>query len=223
MVEKVLIVAPHPDDETLGCGGSLLRHKSEGDQIHWLIMTTVTEDVGYSQQQISSRETEIEKVAAVYGFPSFLQTNFVTTTLDTYSKSVLIREVSSYFSEVQPNIIYLPFRNDVHSDHAAVFDAVAACSKSFRYPYIRKVRAYETLSETEFSIRPDKAGFSPNLWIDISEYLDRKIEIMRMYEGEMGKHPFPRSEQNIRALASYRGAVAGVLAAEAFVSMKEIV
>jgi len=223
MVEKVLIVAPHPDDETLGCGGSLLRHKSEGDQIHWLIMTTVTEDVGYSQQQISSRETEIEKVAAVYGFTSFLQANFVTTTLDTYSKSVLIREVSSYFSEVQPNIIYLPFRNDVHSDHAAVFDAVAACSKSFRYPYIRKVRAYETLSETEFSIRPDKAGFSPNLWIDISEYLDRKIEIMRMYEGEMGKHPFPRSEQNIRALASYRGAVAGVLAAEAFVSMKEIV
>lgn len=223
MAEKVLIVAPHPDDETLGCGGTLLRHKSEGDQIHWLIMTTITEDVGYSQQQISFRESEVENVAAAYGFTSFLQKNFVTTTLDTYSKSVLIREVSAYISEVQPNIIYLPFRNDVHSDHAAVFDAVAACSKSFRYPYIRKVRAYETLSETEFSIRPDKAGFSPNLWIDISEYLDRKIEIMRMYEGEMEKHPFPRSEQNIRALASYRGAVAGVLAAEAFVSVKEIV
>jgi len=222
MAQDVLVVAPHPDDETLGCGGCLLRHVVEGDHVHWMIMTTITEDAGYSQQRVNTRGKEIKLVAEAYGFSSFHQTNFLSSTLDTYSDLELISEVSEYINQVQPSIIYLPFKYDAHSDHAAVFNAVAACTKSFRYPFIKKVRAYETLSETEFSIHPNCVSFTPNLWIDISEYLDRKIEIMRLYEGEMGEDPFPRCEKNIRALAKYRGAVAGVYSAEAFITLKEI-
>jgi len=219
----ILVVAPHPDDETLGCGGTLLRHLAEGDQVHWLIMTTITEAVGFSQHRVNSRTSEISKVASEYGFTSVHQTDFVTARLDTYPKADLVLSVAQHVNQLQPNIVYLPYANDIHSDHAAVFDAVASCTKSFRYPSIKKVRAYETLSETEFSISTSDLGFKPNLWIEISDFIDKKIKIMEIFEGEMSDHPFPRSEQNIRALATYRGATAGVVAAEAFISLKDIV
>ena len=220
-MSSVLIVAPHPDDETLGCGGTLLRHISEEDQVHWLIMTTITEESGFIKSRVDSRAKEITQVALNYQFSSIHQEKFVTTCLDTYPNSELITSISESVNRLQPEIIYTPYRNDVHSDHAAVFDAVAACTKSFRYPSVKKVRAYETLSETEFSINPEDSGFKPNLWVDISDYLDKKIQIMKLYDKEMGEHPFPRSEQNIRALATYRGAVAGCVAAESFMSLIE--
>jgi N-acetylglucosamine malate deacetylase 1 len=221
-VNIVLVIAPHPDDETLGCGGALLRHIAEGDQVHWLIMSTITEEHGYSKDVIIKRAEEISKVAKAYHFVSVNQAKFVTTRLDTYPKRDLIQVVSATVNKLTPNIIYTPYRHDVHSDHTEVFDAVASCTKSFRYPFIFIVRAYETLSETEFNIRSDDRGFQPNLWIEISEYLEEKIGIMKLYEGEMKKHPFPRSERNIRALATLRGATAGVDAAEAFVTLKEV-
>jgi LmbE family N-acetylglucosaminyl deacetylase len=124
---------------------------------------------------------------------------------------------------VQPNTIYLPYRSDIYSDHEIVFDAVSSCTKSFRYPFVKQIRVYETFFEMEFGIRPEDSGFRPNLWIDISEFLDKKIEIMKLYKGEMGEHPFPRSEQTIRALATLRDSTAGCVAAEAFISLKEII
>jgi LmbE family N-acetylglucosaminyl deacetylase len=222
-MSRVLVVAPHPDDETLGCGGTLLRHRNDGDEINWMIMTRISESAGYSKESVESRKNEIADVAKTYGFSSIHQAKFETTTLDTIAKRELVEEVSSVMNSVKPEIIYVPYRNDVHSDHKVIFDVVAACTKSFRYPFIRKVRAYETLSETEFGITPESSGFRPNLWIDITEHLEKKIMIMKKYKGEMGKHPFPRSERNINALATIRGATAGVEAAEAFLSLKEII
>jgi N-acetylglucosamine malate deacetylase 1 len=219
----VLVVAPHPDDETLGCGGTLLRHVAEGDSVHWLIMSTIEGCPSFNSQRIESRSREIAQVSEIYGFQSYHQTDLITTQLDVYPKADLVDAVSKVMSEIQPDTVYMPFRNDVHSDHGAVVDAVVACTKSFRYPHVRRVRVYETLSETEFSLRPNDNCFNPNLWVDIGDYLEKKIEIMKMYDGEIGEHPFPRSARNIRALATYRGAVAGVSAAEAFVSLKEIV
>ena len=220
-MSTVLVVAPHPDDETLGCGGTLLRHISDGDEVHWLIMSTITQELGFSQARVKERAKEIKKVADAYKFSSVKQANFVTTKLDIYAKSELISFVSEVVNTLLPEIIYIPYSNDAHSDHAEVFGAVAACTKSFRYPFIKKVRVYETLSETEFSIYQGNNCFRPNLWIDISEYLERKVEIMNMYVGEMGRHPFPRSEKNIRALATYRGATSGTNFAESFVSLIE--
>lgn len=222
-MSSVLVVSPHPDDETLGCGGALLRHIAEGDHVHWLIMTTIVNQPQFTKNKIDSRSKEIESVSLAYDFKSVKQADFITMQLDTYPKLELIKVVSDVVSKVTPEIIYFPYKYDIHSDHACVFDAVSSCTKSFRYPSIRKVRLYETISETEFSTTLGSKGFQPNLWIDISDYIDQKIDIMKMYDGEMGDPPFPRSEQNIRALATYRGGVAGTTAAEAFISIKEIV
>lgn len=225
MVEQlsniVLCVAPHPDDETLGCGGSLLRHKSDGDQIFWLIVTEISEETGFTESRVRSRAREIEQVTDAYGFDGVYHCNLPTAALDTIPKGRLVDLVGRAVRAVNPNLIYTPYRNDVHSDHAAVFDAVAACSKSFRYPSVKSIYAYETLSETEFGIRPDDLGFRPNLFVDITKTLDKKISIMSLFEGEMGEFPFPRSEVALRALASLRGSTAGVQSAEAFMILRE--
>lgn len=220
---KILIVAPHPDDETLGCGGTLLRHASEGHEVHWLIMSEMKTANGFTKEKISVRSEEIKKVAEKYGFAGVYQAKLPTTWLDTLPKSEVVEAVAAVISKVQPHTVYLPYRNDVHSDHAVVFDAAVSCTKSFRYPYIKRVLSYETLSETEFSLRPDDSGFKPNVFIDVSKFAKKKIEIMKIYAGEMGKFPFPRSEQAILAQMSLRGSQANVEAAEAFILLKEII
>jgi len=216
-MNKVLVVAVHPDDETLGCGGTLFKHKDSGDEIHWMIATGVEELEGVSQRNI-----EIDKVVELYDFDSVHRLKLLTTKVDEYSMSELIARISLVVKKVKPNIIYLPFKNDIHSDHKYIFDAAYSCTKSFRYPFIKKIYMMETLSETEFSLSSKEYSFIPNVFVDISDYINEKIEAMKMYEGEMGSHPFPRSERNIKALATYRGATAGCEYAESFVLIKEV-
>ncbi len=162
---------------------------------------------------------EVEKF---YAFDRVYNAGFTPAALDTYSKGELVSAVSDVINSEKPNTIYIPYRLDAHTDHAAVFDAVAACCKSFRYPWVRKVRAYEVLSETGFGLRPEDSGFKPNLYVDVTGFLDKKIEAMKIYNDEIGDHPFPRSEAAIRALATYRGTFAGTMEAEAFISLLEI-
>ena len=106
--------------------------------------------------------------------------------------SELITKISSVINKVKPDTIYLPFKGDVHSDHKYIFDAAYSCTKTFRYPFIKKIYMMETLSETEFSLSTKEDSFVPNVFVDISEFMDKKIELMNIYESEIGKHPFPR-------------------------------
>lgn len=221
-MSTILVVAPHPDDESLGCGGTLLRHVDEGDSVHWLVVTTMTAAQGFSAERIAARQKEIDAVAAVYPFAGVHRAELPTTRLDTLPVGDLVGAIGKVFQAVKPDTVYLPYRNDAHSDHAAVFDATAACCKSFRHPSVKRVYAYETLSETEFGLRPDDPGFRPNLFVDIGDRLERKLKILHMYAGEMGAFPFPRSEECVRAQAALRGSLAGVRAAEAFMVLKEI-
>ena len=218
----ILVIAPHPDDETLGCGGTLLRHKSDGDLLYWIIMTNISIESGYTQDQIDDRKSVISKVSESYGFDSVFQAEFPTTTLDTVPMKSLVEYISTVFNKVKPNTVYTPFNGDVHTDHRYVFDAVSACVKPFRYPFVKSVLAYQTLSETEYNLQSGICGFKPNVWVDISEHLEQKINIMQMYSGEIGKHPFPRSDKNLRAQATVEGARAGKNYAEGFILLQEI-
>jgi N-acetylglucosamine malate deacetylase 1 len=218
MKNKVLIVAVHPDDETLGCGGTLLKHKEEGDEINWLICTTIDKDNSYYEK----REEEIKKVNQLYGFHSINNIRLKTMQVDEYSMSELIGKISKVINEIKPNILYLPFKGDVHSDHRKIFEASYSCTKSFRYPFIKKIYMIETLSETEFAPSTKEDSFIPNVFVDISKFMDKKIEIMKVFESEIAEHPFPRSERNLKALGSIRGATCRCEYAESFVLLKEI-
>ena len=218
MKNKVLIVAVHPDDETLGCGGTLLKHKANGDEIHWLICT----ETNPAKNFYKVREKELVKVKDLYNFDSIENLQLKTMQVDEYSMSELIRKISKVINEVKPNIIYLPFKGDVHSDHRAIFEASYSCTKSFRYPFIKKIYMMETLSETEFAPSTKEDSFIPNVFVDISDFMDKKIEIMKHFESEMAQHPFPRSERSLKALATLRGATSGTEYAESFMLLKEI-
>ncbi|MBQ4861999.1 PIG-L family deacetylase [Pseudoalteromonas sp. MMG013] len=219
----VAVIAPHPDDETLGCGGTILKHLNAGDEVHWIIVTQISEEVGFSKDRIRTRRNEVKQVADAYNMTSYSWLEHVATTLSPNTLSDLIGDLSGVINRLKPDQLYVPYPGDIHSDHEVVFNAIAACSKSFRYPFIKKICCYETLSETEFSVNPMNPVFKPNLFVDISDYLERKIDIMHLYKGEILPVPFPRSEENMRALARYRGAVAGCSMAEAFMILKEVI
>jgi LmbE family N-acetylglucosaminyl deacetylase len=221
-MKKVIVVSAHPDDEVLGVGGTLLKHAAQGDEIYWLIITSVSEEQGFSKERVESRNEEIKKVGKELGFKKTFSLGYPTMTITPSSNITMIPEISKVFKEVHPEILYCLNRGDAHSDHRYIFDAVMACTKSFRYPSIKQVLLYECISETEFAPAIPERVFQPNYFVDISKYLQKKNQIMKIYESEIGEHPFPRSLRNIEALAIFRGAIAGVEYAEAFQMVKYI-
>ena len=221
-MRKVLIVSAHPDDETFGAGGTLLRHKANGDEIFWLIVTNIFEDQGFSEERVKQRRDEIANVAHLFDFDGIYKLDYPTTSLSSTSLIKMIPEISKIFQEVKPEIVYTLNRSDVHSDHRIVFDAVMACTKSFRSPFVKQLLMYECVSETEFAPALAERVFIPNYFVDITHYLHKKLEIIRVFESELGEHPFPRSIENVKSIAHFRGASAGVQYAEAFQVLKFI-
>ena len=217
-MNKVLCIAVHADDETLGCGGAMLKHKAQGDEIHWLLLTGPSENhpCNFSQEHIEARAERVSRVAKAYGYDSLEYLALPTQLLHTLDLRDIIQKISEVIKRIQPNILYTMFANDVHSDHRVAFDAVYSCTKSFRYPFIEKIYMMETLSETEFALATSANTFLPNVYVDITDYIEKKLEIMQMYPTEVMQEPYPRSLSSIEALARIRGSRAGVKYAEAF-------
>ena len=212
---KILVVSPHPDDETLGCGGTLLKHKEILDKVFWLNITNISVKEGWDKNKVLNREKEIVKVKKKYNFDEAFDLKYPSTKIDTIPISDLIRKITNIYKIIKPNVIYTPFDNDIHTDHQMISKALKSTFKWFRHSYIKKVLMYETVSETDFNF-DQNSNFNPNIFMDISKFLDRKINIMNIYKDEINNFPFPRSEKNIRSLAYLRGSQSGYEAAEAF-------
>lgn len=222
-MSKVLVVAPHADDESLGCAGTLLKHIANGEEVHWMLVTGMTEESGFTNQQILTRNSEIATVAKMYGFAEVHELNLPPAALDTIPIGDVVANISTVVKAIEPEIVYTVYRNDAHSDHQIVFDCVLSSTKSFRYRSVKKVLAYETLSETDFGGKPEDGGFKPNVFVNITQFLSKKQDILAVYQSEMGEIPFPRSHKAIEALATLRGVQSGYHAAESFFLIKEII
>jgi len=216
---NILVVSPHPDDETLGAGGSILKLKKE-HQIFWLNITDMSPLAGYTEEQRAARAIQIEKIADLYQFDGVKNLMFPTTKLKEVPDDKAIQEIGAYVDEICANWIFLPDYNDVHSDHKIVFDWCFACTKVFRHPSVKAVMTMEILSETNFGY--PACSSIPNFYVDISDTLEQKLQAAMIYDTEMGEHPFPRSLADIRALATLRGSEAGVEFAEAFRVIKAV-
>lgn len=215
----ILAIAPHPDDETIGAGGLLLRAAAAGRSVHWLIVTAMRPEDGWPADRISQREAEIVAVAKEFGFSGVHRLGLPTTRLDMLPLGDVVAMMGAVVAEVQPQVILLPHRGDAHSDHQVVHDAGAACAKWFRYPSVQWTLAYETLSETDAAIQ-QMLPFRPNIYVDIGPFMDHKIAITRHFAGEFHPFPFPRSETALRAQAQVHGVAAGYDAAEAFMLLR---
>ena len=216
-----LVVSPHPDDEVLGVGGTLLRRKAEGASIGWLIMTNISTESGWSPKAVLRRKDEIARITELFGFDSVFELEYPTTRLDQIPMSELVSAVSTVLKKYSPHEIFIPHSSDIHSDHRITFDVVASCTKWFRSPSIKRILAYETLSETEFGLDPNKR-FQPNVYVNIEGFLESKLQAMNVYSSEIQSFPFPRSNEAISALAVLRGSNSGFKQAEAFELLREL-
>ena len=210
---KTLVIAPHPDDELLGVGGTLLKRKSQGCSVAWLIFTEPSITLNWSSDQIKQRTDQIKRIRDFIGFEKVYQLRFPAAELETLPYGTMISRLKECIDDFQPEEVFMPHSGDIHSDHAVVAKCTESACKSFRAPFVKKVLSYETLSETEQSY---EVSFRPTVFINIEKELEKKIKALQIYRSELKDFPFPRSVEAIQSLARYRGCSSGYLAAEAF-------
>lgn len=211
---RAVVVSPHPDDETLGAGGTIVRLLSEGNEVFWINVTTIKENNQFSKEMRDKREEQLQAIAEFYKFSGIYHLDLPTIKLENIDSAKAINMIGNIFREIKPEMLLLPDYNDAHSDHKRVFDWCFACTKVFRFPSIKQVMTMEIVSETDFG-RPENQ-FAPNYFVDITDYIEDKVRALKIYDSEIGEVPFPRSIENVKALAMVRGATAGVKYAEAF-------
>jgi LmbE family N-acetylglucosaminyl deacetylase len=221
---NVLVVCAHPDDETLGCGGTMLKHVAAGDEVTWAIVTQAHEPQ-WSPETIERKAAEVDRVAAAYGLARHVRLGFPSSRLDVAPRADLIGALQTVVEEVGPEVVYVVHPGDVHADHRDVFEATLSVLKAFRMGSlgVRRVLAYETLSSTDAAALAGGDMFTPTVFSEIGDFLERKLQIMSLFESEAQHDPLPRGESAIRALARFRGASVGVDYAEAFQLVRELV
>jgi N-acetylglucosamine malate deacetylase 1 len=220
-MSRILICSAHPDDETLGCGGTILLHGRRGDEVLWLIATRGWTP-RWSEQTLAQKEAEIAAVAACYRFAQVVRLNLPASRLDELPFGDVLGPVSRAMGDLAPDEVYSVHPGDVHGDHRVLAKAVWASLKTFRGGRnVRRVLSYETLSSTDQSA-PGGPPFTPTVFVDVTATLDQKIEAMELYASELLAVPAARNAETIRALARVRGATAGVAYAEAFALLREI-
>lgn len=216
---KIVVVSPHPDDETLGAGGLLLKAKKNGNEIYWVNITNVNENSS-DKAFVSRRKEQIMQICKYFNFDGFYDLQFSPSSLENTNKTEIIDAFDICIKKIEPDWIILPDPNDAHGDHLITYEVGMICSKAFRCQSIKKILTMEIISETDFS-RNGKA-FSPNYFVDITNEIDEKIGAIKIYDTELGDLPFPRNIETIKALSLVRGAAAGCRYAEAFRIIKEI-
>lgn len=219
---SVLVVAPHPDDEVLGVGGTILRHVAEGDAVHVLICTR-GRDADFGREQVERVQAEARRVHAFLGVNGSTFLDLPAARLDTLPGAELHAALQPVFNAVQPAVVYLPHVGDVHRDHQLVFQAVMICCRPNGPGAPARVLAYETLSETDWFAPPLTSAFIPNVFVDISPHLERKLKACALYESQMRPAPNQRSLEGVRSLSATRGHVVSVAYAEAFCLIRQIV
>lgn len=221
---RVLVISAHPDDETLGCGGTMLKHAAAGDELTWAIVTQAHEPQ-WSSETIALKALEVDRVAEAYGVARHVRLGFPSSRLDVTPRAEVMAAMGEVVEQARPEHVYVVHAGDVHGDHADVFEATLAVLKAFRMAAlgVRRVLAYETLSSTEAAPPSLGRAFLPTVFSDVSDVLERKLEIMALYVSEAQADPLPRGPEAIRALARFRGATVGVRYAEAFGLVRELV
>lgn len=219
---NILVIAPHPDDEVLGCGGTILKHVANDDHVYVAIVTKGCEPIFSTEQVLRVRE-ECLKADRFLGVRETIFMDFPAAMLETVPRYEFNGAFMKLMQMIQPDIVYLPHRGDMQLDHKMTVDAAMVALRPKYKHVIKKIYVYETLTETGWDMPNTTNEFIPNIYNDITDYLEKKIEAMRIFESQVADYPNARSTETIRALALYRGSMMNLKAAEAFYLVREII
>ncbi len=222
--KRVLVLAPHNDDETLGCGASIAKHVKNGDEVFIAILTSIGENHPVMASNKAEIRAETAAAMKILGVPmeNVIFGDLPNVMLPDIPMYELNAAVHDVIFQVRPNVMYIPFMNDLHKDHRATVDAamVAARTVTETGRNIREIYMYETLSETHWNMDHVEGGFLPNVFNDVTGFLKLKSEAVRAYKSQLKFYPDVRSVEAIEALAVFRGAVMGMCEAEAFMLVR---
>ncbi len=218
---RVLVFAPHPDDEIIGVGGTIAKRAKAGEEVYVCIVTKGQEPV-FHKEFIEQGRRECKEADAKIGVKETIFLDFPAVMLETIPRYEFNGRISEVVQKIKPDEVYIPHRGDMQIDHQMVADAVMVAVRPRGETYPRRVYAYETLSETGWNIPNTVNEFIPTVYEDITETHNMKIEAMRIFESQLAQFPSARSIGAIEALAKFRGATVSVEAAEAFSLIREV-
>ena len=218
---KVLVIAPHPDDEILGVGGTMAKRSAKGDEVYVCVVTKGCPPL-FNESFIEQGRAECREADRLAGAKETLFLDFPAVMLETVPRYEFNGKIGEVIAKIRPDEVYIPHRGDMQLDHQMVVDAAMVALRPKYAHTVCRIYAYETLSETGWNIPNTVNEFIPNVYEDISNFLDTKIKAMEIFKSQLAEYPNARSVGAIEALARYRGSTVSVNAAEAFSLVREI-
>lgn len=223
---KILVLAPHADDEVLGAGGTMARAAAQGHRVVVGVLTGHGDKAHplWPPETWDKIRAECRSACKILGVSDLHFRELPAACLDHVPTWHVNEVVAQLIHEVEPDEIYVPFTHDLHKDHSAIAYAATVATRPYlpNGQRIRRVLAYETLSETHLAPPYLYPAFQPNVFVDISSHLDRKLDAMQAYQSQLQADCLPRSLESLRSLARLRGTHIGVKAAEAFFLLREV-
>ena len=236
MNQTVLVIAAHPDDEVLGCGGTIARHAAEGDAVHILIMAEgltsrdQTRDAEARQSELSALAQTAHQAGNVLGASSVELLAFPDNRMDSLALLDVVKEVEARMANLQPSIVYTHHAGDLNIDHQITHKAVVTACRPYPDQPVRTLFFFEVPSSTDWQVPGTEAPFTPNWFVDISgcaadgkTFGAKKIQALELYESEMRSFPHARSLEAVEHLARWRGASVGKEHVEGFILGKHLV
>jgi len=220
--ERILVIAPHPDDEVLGCGGVIARHSARGDRVQVVVVSRGAPDI-FPPEEVEKTRSELAAAHQLLGVEGVHFLDFPAPRLDMVPGHELADRLACLVRKIQPQTVYAPHWGDLHLDHKAVYWATMVATRPNCSPRVQRLLCYETLSETEWGGPSVENTFSPTVFVDISDFLAVKLQAMACYRTQLKEFPQSRSLQSLEALARLRGSAVGLDAAEAFVLVRDVV
>lgn len=225
MKRNILVVAPHCDDEVLGCGGTIARYASEGHTIFVVIVTNghIGAPELFSKEGTENNRVQAKRAISLLGAKDLFFLDFPAPMLDTIPSYKISLALSEIIRKNQIDTIYVPHSGDIHRDHVITCECSLVAARPINNCSVKRIYAYETLSETEWAIPLQNQAFVPTVFVDITKQLKKKKEAFALYTLQAKTFPHPRSMESIECLAMRRGVTVGVPYAEAFMLIREII
>lgn len=225
-MNNILVVVAHPDDEILGLAGTIKKYINSSYTVNCLILgegmtSRTTKRVDTSKDLIHSLHQQTLKAAKIIGYEKVFFSNFPDNRFDSVDLLDITKEIEKYVYQLKPDIIFTQHYGDLNIDHRKTFEAVITACRPVGEYHVKEIYCFETPSSTEWNFQYDKA-FKPNVFIDIQDTLQSKLDAMECYKTELGEYPHPRSLKALEINAAKWGAVVGMKYAEAFELIRKV-